>query len=126
MITVLLVDHPAAVLRAVRESLVGQEQISIVGEASGGDRALKLAESLRPQAVVLDADMADVEVPALLTQLQARSPSSLFVVLTLEPARVADLIRADFPVEIVSKIQGAAGLVGAIRRVGRRRQELLD
>ena len=83
MTTVLLVDHPAAVLRALRESLVDQEQISIVGEASDGDRALRLAESLRPAAVVLDAEMANIDVATLLSKLRTRSPTSAFIVLTL-------------------------------------------
>jgi DNA-binding NarL/FixJ family response regulator len=119
MITVLLVDHPAAVLRALRESLLGQEQISIVGEASSRDRALRLAETLRPQAVVLDADMPDVNVPELLGQLHTCSPASAIVVLTLEPTRLAGQFGASLPVEIVSKIDGVTALVATIRRSGR-------
>jgi chemotaxis response regulator CheB len=119
MITVLLVDHPAAVLRALRESLVGQDQISIVGEAGDAHRALRLAESLRPQVIVIDAEMANADVPTLAQQLHTRVPASALVLLTLEPARLASLLPAERSIEIVSKVDGISAAVATIRRAGR-------
>jgi len=120
MITVLLVDHPAALLRALRESLVGQEPVSVVGEASERDRALRLAEALRPQAIVLDAEMADMDVPAIVSQLHTRSPTSALVIVSLEPGRLAGQFDTQLEVEIVSKLEGVSALVAAIRRARHR------
>jgi DNA-binding NarL/FixJ family response regulator len=56
-ITVLLVDDHALVRRGFRRLLEDDPTIAVVGEASNGDEAVRLAETLRPQVVVMDAAM---------------------------------------------------------------------
>ena len=57
MITVLLADDHALVRRGFRRLLEDDGHITIVGEASNGDEAVKLAADLRPQVVVMDCAM---------------------------------------------------------------------
>jgi DNA-binding NarL/FixJ family response regulator len=120
MISVLLVEHPTAVLRALRETLAEHVDISIVGEASNRARAARLAESLEPDAIVLDAEMPDLDLVATLEELRLHSPSSALVVLTIEPRRVVSSIAEGRAVEVVSKLQGASALPAGIRRAARR------
>lgn len=57
MITVLLADDHALVRRGFRRMLEDDAEIDVVGEASDGDEAVRLAADLRPQVVVMDCAM---------------------------------------------------------------------
>jgi DNA-binding NarL/FixJ family response regulator len=56
-INVLLADDHAVVRRGFRRLLEDDPGIRVVGEASDGDEAIKLAGSLKPHVVVMDAAM---------------------------------------------------------------------
>src|ERR1700689_3239423 len=53
-ISVLLVDDHSLVRRGFRRILEDARDITIVGEASDGTEAVRLAEQLRPQLIVMD------------------------------------------------------------------------
>ncbi len=53
-ITVLLVDDHSLVRRGFRRMLEDEPDIAVVGEAGDGHEAIKLANQLRPQVVVMD------------------------------------------------------------------------
>ncbi|HZT15782.1 MAG TPA: response regulator transcription factor [Gaiellaceae bacterium] len=57
MIRVLLADDQALVRAGFRALLDAQEDIEVVGEASGGDEAIALASRLRPELVLMDIRM---------------------------------------------------------------------
>jgi DNA-binding NarL/FixJ family response regulator len=57
MITVLLADDHVLVRRGFRRMLEDDALIDVVGEASDGDEAIRLAADLRPQVVVMDCAM---------------------------------------------------------------------
>jgi DNA-binding NarL/FixJ family response regulator len=56
-ITVLLVDDHALVRRGFRRLLEDDPAIEVVGEASDGDEAVRLAAGLKPQVIVMDCAM---------------------------------------------------------------------
>lgn len=56
-ITVLLVDDHALVRRGFRRLLQDDASIAVVGEASTGEEAVRLAEELSPRVIVMDAAM---------------------------------------------------------------------
>jgi len=58
--TVLIVDDHAAFRRAAR-ALLGSDGFEVVGEAAGGREALAQATRLRPQIVVLDIQLPDID-----------------------------------------------------------------
>ena len=59
-ITVLLVDDHALVRRGFRRMLDDDHTLEVVGEAGNGAEAVKLAEKLRPQVVVMDCQMPEL------------------------------------------------------------------
>ena len=56
-ISVLLADDHAIVRRGFRRLLEDDPGLVVVGEASDGDEAIRLAAQLRPHVVVMDANM---------------------------------------------------------------------
>ena len=56
-ITVLLADDHSLVRRGFRRILEDDAAIAVVGEASDGEEAIRLAEALRPQVIVMDCAM---------------------------------------------------------------------
>lgn len=57
MIKVLLVDDHELVRTGIRRILEEEHDIDVVGEASGGDEALKIAKKLDPDVVMMDVKM---------------------------------------------------------------------
>jgi DNA-binding NarL/FixJ family response regulator len=59
-ITVLLVDDHSLVRRGFRRMLDDDQVLTVVGEASNGNEAVKLAEALRPQVIVMDCQLPEM------------------------------------------------------------------
>src|SRR5690606_27675184 len=54
LIRVLIVDDQAVIRTGLRTMLDHEEDLTIVGEASGAEEALHLAESAKPDVVLMD------------------------------------------------------------------------
>jgi len=59
-ITVLLVDDHTLVRRGFRRMLDDDQTLEVVGEASNGAEAVKLAAKLRPQVIVMDCQLPEM------------------------------------------------------------------
>ena len=74
----------------VRTSLRFRGGFEVVGEAANGAEAVRLAEHLRPDVVVLDLGLPDIAGTEVLTRVRASSPLSKVVVFSgLETAEGA-------------------------------------
>ena len=60
MITVLLTDDHALVRTGIRRLLEDSEQVTIVGEADCGEDSLKMAQSLKPDVILMDVNMPGI------------------------------------------------------------------
>ena len=60
-IRVVVVDDHAVVRAGLAQLLCGAEDIDVVGEATGGEEAVALAERERPDVVVMDLQMPGVD-----------------------------------------------------------------
>jgi len=77
---VLADDHPA--LRAGIKGMLEKADIEVVGEAGDGDKALRLAERLVPDVLVLDAVMPGLRAPQVIHRLRETCPDVRVLVLT--------------------------------------------
>jgi NarL family two-component system response regulator LiaR len=93
-LSVLVVDDHQLVLEAVRAALEHEEEIHVVGEALSGSEALRLAERLRPDIVLLDLGMPVMDGIRCLIELKAMLPDLHVVVLTGsdDPELAADVL----------------------------------
>jgi len=90
-IRVLLVDDVAQVRRDLRTVLTLSEELEIVGEAADGLEAIRLAESLKPDVVLMDLEMPIMDGYESTRQIKSRFPCNRVVALTVhdyESARV--------------------------------------
>jgi NarL family two-component system response regulator LiaR len=81
-IRVLLVDDHAVVREGLRTFLQLQDGIEIVGEAADGEEAVREAERLRPDVILMDLVMPKLDGVGAMRQLRRRLPGSRVIVLT--------------------------------------------
>lgn len=82
-ITVLLADDHAVVRDGLRRVLAEASDISVVGEAENGHEAVRQAELLEPQVVLMDIAMPALNGIDATRQIKARRPSTAVVYLTM-------------------------------------------
>ena len=84
-ISVLLVDDHTLVRRGFRRILEDEPDITVVGEASDGAEAVKLATELAPKVIVMDCAMPGVNGLEATRQIFAKNPQALVLMLSMHP-----------------------------------------
>lgn len=123
MITILLVDDQPSVLQGLRMRLALEPDVTVVGQAAEGKTALGLAAALRPDVVVLDVRMPEMDGMEVATALRSIAPGTAVVILTMFddlPTRRRAL--AVGVAAFVGKSQGEDTLPSAIRQAAVQRQ----
>jgi two-component system response regulator DegU len=94
-IRLLLADDHRMLRESLRRTLT-EEGFDVVGEASDGDEAVRLASELRPDVVLMDVTMPDVGGIEATRRLQASHPEIRVVMLTMhaDESVVTDALRA--------------------------------
>jgi DNA-binding NarL/FixJ family response regulator len=82
-ITVLLADDHALVRRGFRRLLEDDPDLAVVGEASNGDEAIRLAASLVPHVIVMDAAMPGTSGLAAIRVILEQRPSARILMLSM-------------------------------------------
>ena len=82
-ITVLLADDHALVRRGFRRMLEDDSDISVVGEASEGQEAVRLALQLRPRVIVMDCAMPELSGIDATRQILAKYPEAAILMLSM-------------------------------------------
>jgi DNA-binding NarL/FixJ family response regulator len=95
-IRVLLVDDHAMVRRGMRDFLELHDDIEVVGEAADGADAVHQAEALKPDVVMMDLMMPNVDGIEATDRIKAALPDVEVIALTsfVEEARVVAAIEA--------------------------------
>jgi two-component system, NarL family, response regulator LiaR len=95
-ISVLVVDDHAVVREGLRTFLELQDGIAVVGEAADGEEAVRQAEALRPDVVVMDLVMPRLDGVGAMRELRRRLPATRVIVLTsfTEDERLLPAIQA--------------------------------
>lgn len=81
-IKILLVDDQALFREGLATLLSVRDELEVVGEASNGAEALRLAEQLRPDVILMDLRMPVLDGVAATRQLRERNLPGRVIVLT--------------------------------------------
>jgi DNA-binding NarL/FixJ family response regulator len=82
-ITVLLVDDHSLVRRGFRRMLEDEADITVVGEAGNGDEAIRLAQELKPQVIVMDCAMPGTSGLIATRRILEASPQQAILMLSM-------------------------------------------
>jgi len=82
-ISVLLVDDHTLVRRGFRRMLEDEADILVVGEASDGKQAVELARSLKPQVVVMDCALPEINGLQATRKILSFAPDTLVLMLSM-------------------------------------------
>jgi DNA-binding NarL/FixJ family response regulator len=82
-ITVLLADDHALVRKGFRRMLEDDRAISVVGEASDGNEAVRLAVELRPKVTVMDCALPGISGIEAARQIRAKNPEAIVLMLSM-------------------------------------------
>jgi two-component system response regulator DesR len=116
MIRVLLVDDQAVVRRALRTRLHLEPDLEVIGEAATGREALALAQTLRPDVVLMDLAMPVMDGIAATAALGRALPRSAVVILSIyDDAGTREQAAAAGAVAFVEKRGATDALLPAIR-----------
>jgi DNA-binding NarL/FixJ family response regulator len=117
-IRILLADDHAVVRQGFKMILDAQADMEIVGEAGNGREAVELAEQLRPDVVVMDVSMPELNGIEATRRLTSSVPRARVVALSMhkDSVYVREILRAGARGYLL-KDSGAADLVAAIRAV---------
>ena len=118
MINVLLTDDHELVRTGIRRLLEDTGQVQIVGEADCGETSLKLAQSLKPDVILMDVNMPGIGGVETCRRILQRNPKQKIIVLTVHneqtfPKRLLEIGAKGY----LTKECGIDEMVKAIKQV---------
>jgi DNA-binding NarL/FixJ family response regulator len=84
-ISVLLVDDHSLVRRGFRRILEDEPDIEVTGEAADGAEAVRLASELKPNVVVMDCAMPNMNGLLATRKILEQQPQTLVLMLSMHP-----------------------------------------
>jgi len=119
-LTVLLVDDHALVRRGFRRILEDDPEIQVVGEASDGEEAVKLAGKTQPQVIVMDCALPGISGLEATRRILGARPEAAILMLSMhsEDTLVRQALDAGARGYILKNAMDL-DLVNAIKRVAK-------
>jgi two-component system response regulator NreC len=117
--TKVLIADDHGIVRAGLRALIGAESgFELVGEASGGYEAINLVEQTRPDVMVLDLSMPDLDGISVTRKIKPLAPDLKILILTLheDEALLKEAIKAGAAGYIL-KHAAETELISAIRTI---------
>lgn len=118
MISVLLTDDHELVRTGIRRLLEDSKQVEIVGEADCGEDSLQLAQSLKPDVILMDVNMPGIGGVEACRRILQRNPKQKIIVLTVHnehtfPKRLLEIGAKGY----LTKDCGVDEMIKAIKQV---------
>jgi hypothetical protein len=118
--TVVVVDDVAEVRLLVRRHLDRSGQFTVVGEGADGRAAVELARDLRPELLLLDVSMPEMDGLEALPQIRAAAPDTIVVMYTgFDEVGLADRARALGATALIEKSAAVGQLAGQLEAIRR-------
>lgn len=114
----LIADDHALVREGMRAMLASEQNLEVVGEAENGREALELCRELRPDLILMDVRMPEMDGLAATREIKGEYPETGILILTTHesPEYLMDAIRAGAS-GYVLKDSTKQRLLDAVRRV---------
>jgi DNA-binding NarL/FixJ family response regulator len=140
-ITVLLADDHSLVRRGFRRILEDDEAMKVVGEASNGVEAIRMAHELKPKVVVMDLSMPELDGVQATKEIVKHLPETEVLVLSmhaddnyvrnaLDAGAKGYLLKSSIDVDLVGAIRAVSEgkrFIGAgLRYVAQERDDELN
>ena len=118
MISIILVDDHAIMRDGLRHLLAEESDIEVVGEANNGREAVKLAIEKKPDIVIMDVAMQDMNGIEATRQIKSENPDIKVIALSMHSERqiVVGIFRAGASGYLL-KESSSLELVEAIRTI---------
>ena len=117
-IRVLIVDDTAMVRMVVRRVLQSDRRFEVIGEAENGREAIDQTESLRPDLVLLDLAMPEMDGLEALPHIRVVAPTASVIVLSsFRPDQMAETAMRSGALTYIEKNRLAVELVPRILAV---------
>jgi DNA-binding NarL/FixJ family response regulator len=116
MIRVLLADDHALMRRGIRDLLEGDKEIEVVGEAADGREATQLTQKLKPDVLIMDLTMPELNGLDAIRHIRKDCPEVELLVFSMHDSE--ELIREVFSAGArgyVLKSDAALYLIDAVR-----------
>lgn len=120
MIRILLADDHALMRRGIRDLLMSEPEFEIIGEAGDGREAVRLAERLKPDVMIMDLAMPELNGLDAIRQIRKDAPEIELLVFSMHDSE--ELIREVFAAGArgyVLKSDVALYLIEAVKSLAR-------
>jgi DNA-binding NarL/FixJ family response regulator len=81
-ITILLAEDHVVVRESIRQALEKNRGFKVIGEASNGAEAVEMARRLKPDVIIMDISMPELNGIEATKQIKAFQPSTAILILT--------------------------------------------
>ena len=116
MIKLLLVDDQPSVRKGLRMRMSSEPEVEVVGEATSGEEALTLVETLHPDVVLMDIALPQMDGVAATQALHTTCPQLVVIILTIHDDQATRTrARAAGAAAFVTKRGLSGELLAAIR-----------